>query len=337
MTINIDPVIGKLGPLEFRWYGVIMAVGVAAGLAVMSRELKRRGISPHHLMGLAILGVICGIIGARLVHVVDNFSYYLANPGKIFGGQLVGLAIYGVVGGGLIGLLIYCKWKKLPTLKVIDSTAMAFPVGQIIGRCANIINGDTWGSPTTSAWNLTYVNPNSFIPKDLLGVPTHPTPMYEQIWLVIVLGLLIWLMPRLMRVSGLPILAYAWLYSAGRFVLSFWRENNPVVWGLNEAQVIGLVVLVIAPVLGYWLVHRARRRGSEAPGGLKPGVVAATAGKAGSARGDVAKNKATAKKKAGASKTTATKKGDKSKAGGAKKTGGAKKAGGARKTPPRSR
>jgi phosphatidylglycerol:prolipoprotein diacylglycerol transferase len=272
MTIDVDPVIGKLGPLEFRWYGVIMAVGVAVGLWVMSGQLKRRGISPEHVLGIAIFGVPCGVIGARLVHIFDHLGYYIDNPGEIFGLKLVGLAIYGVVGGGLLGVLIYCRWKKLSILKVIDSTALAFPVGQIIGKCANIINGDTWGDPTSSAWNLTYTNPDSFIPQALLGVPTHPTPMYEQLWLIVVVGLLIWAMPRLIKVAGLSILAYAWLYSLGRFFISFFRANDPMLWGLVEAQIIALAVLVLAPPLAYWLIRRGRRRQQVLPTVVGDGV-----------------------------------------------------------------
>ena len=297
MTINVDPVIGKLGPLEFRWYGLIMAVAVAVALWVISRELVRRGMASHHVLGIAIFGVPFGIIGARLVHVLDHLGYYLENPGKIFGGQLVGLAIYGVVGGGLLGILIYCKWKKLSWLKVIDSIALAFPVGQIIGKCANIINGDTWGSPTGSAWNFTYTNPDSFIPADLLGVPTHPTPMYEQLWLLVMVGLLIWLMPRLMKVNGLSILTYFWLYSVGRFVISFWRVNDPLLWGLKEAQVIALVVIVLAPLVAYWLVRRARRRPPEKPGPSKTGPQKRAAAKSPAPK--PAPKKTTAQKKAG--------------------------------------
>jgi phosphatidylglycerol:prolipoprotein diacylglycerol transferase len=150
VTINIDPVVGKLGPLTFRWYGLIMAVAVIVGVWIFSRQLKRRGISPDHALGIAVIAVPCGIIGARLFHVLDNFSFYWHHPGQIFGGALVGLAIYGVIAGGIFGLVAYCRWKKLPILRVLDATAFAFPVAQMIGRCANIINGDTWGPPTKS-------------------------------------------------------------------------------------------------------------------------------------------------------------------------------------------
>lgn len=257
MTIDIDPVIGSLGPLEFRWYGIIMALALVAGLGVMAWQLKVRDIDPQHAVGIAVFGVPLGILGARLVHVLDHLGYYLENPEKIFGVRLVGLAIYGVVAGGLLGLFLYCRWRKLPTWRVLDSTALAFPVGQIIGRCANIINGDTWGSATDLPWGITYTS-SPFIDKTLLGVPTHPTPIYEQIWLLIVIVILLLTMKRLMKVDGLAIMAYAWLYSAGRFVMSFYRENEIVLWGLNEAQVIALIVLVLLPPLAYWRIRRSR-------------------------------------------------------------------------------
>jgi phosphatidylglycerol:prolipoprotein diacylglycerol transferase len=236
-----------------------MAVAIVAGVWVMSREMARRGISPNHALGVAIIGVPCGVLGARLVHVFDHLGYYWNNPGDVFGTKLVGLAIYGVVLGGLIGLIIYCRWKKLPLLRVMDCTALAFPVAQIIGKTANIINGDTWGYATDLPWGFVYTNPDSFIPDGLLGVATHPTPVYEQIWLLVIVGILLYATPRL-KVDGLAILLYFWLYSVGRFFVSFYRVNDPVVWGLREAQVIALAVIVLAPLLAYWLVRRAPRR-----------------------------------------------------------------------------
>ena len=263
MVIDIDPIIGRIGPFQFGWYGVIMALAVIAGTVLFSRALAKRGMSPNHALGIAVIAVPCGVIGARGVHILDHLGYYLQNPGEIVGTRLVGLAIYGVVAGGLVGLVIYTRWKKLPTLRVIDCTALAFPVGQIIGKCANIINGDTWGYPTDLPWGITYTNPAAFLPDDLLGVATHPTPIYEQIWLLVVVGVLIYAIPRL-KIDGLAILLYFWLYSIGRFVISFYRVNDPLVWGLREAQVIALVVIVLAPAFAFVLVRRHRKR---APGG----------------------------------------------------------------------
>jgi phosphatidylglycerol:prolipoprotein diacylglycerol transferase len=152
-------------------------------------------------------------------------------------------------------LVIYCRWKKLPILRVLDSTALAFPVGQIIGKFANIINGDTWGYPTKLPWGFTYTNPAAFLPADLHGVPTHPTPVYEQIWLLVMLGILIYVVPRL-KTPGMAFLSYVGLYSLGRFFISYYRVNNIIVLGLREAQIVALVVLVLVAPAAYFLRRR---------------------------------------------------------------------------------
>jgi phosphatidylglycerol---prolipoprotein diacylglyceryl transferase len=256
MTINIDPVIGSLGPFVFHWYGIIMAVAVIVGVWIFSRQLRRRGIDPHHALGIALIAVPCGIIGARLFSVVDNLGYYWHHPGEIFGLGLVGLAIYGVLAGGIFGLVVYCRWKKLPLLRVLDATALAFPVAQIIGRCANIINGDTWGPATSLPWGFKYVNPGSFVPKELLGVATHPTPVYEQLWLLVMLGVLLVLIPRF-KTDGMAFLSYIFLYSLGRFFISYYRVNNIILLGMREAQLLALAGIILAPVAMYLLKRRS--------------------------------------------------------------------------------
>jgi phosphatidylglycerol:prolipoprotein diacylglycerol transferase len=265
MTIDLDPIIGTLGPFKIGWYGVIMAIGIVLGLWIVSRQMKLRGIDPYHVLGVAVCALPLGIIGARLVHVLENLGYFIDHPGEILSLGMVGLAIYGVIAGSLLGAVLYSWARKLPVLRVLDCGAIAFPVAQLIGKCANIINGDTWGTPTDLPWGITYVNPYSYIPDSLLGVATHPTPVYEQIWLVVVIVVMVLNMRRLMKVDGLAILSYFWLYSLGRFVISFYRANTPILWGLKEAQVIAAAVLIVVPPLAYWLVRRATRRRAQAP------------------------------------------------------------------------
>jgi phosphatidylglycerol:prolipoprotein diacylglycerol transferase len=258
LTIDIDPVVGRLGPLTFRWYGLIMALAVIVGVWIFSRQLKRRGISSNHALGIALIAVPCGVIGARLFHVFDNFSFYWHNPGQIFGGALVGLAIYGVIAGGIFGLVIYCRWKKLPVLRVLDATALAFPWP----RCRSVREHHQRryrGPPTTS---FAYSSTRSLAP-DLLGVPTHPTPVYEQIWLLIMLGVLLYAVPRL-KIDGLAFLLYIGLYSLGRFFISYYRVNNIIFLGMREAQLFALAGIIIASVGAFILVRRARDHGVAA-------------------------------------------------------------------------
>ena len=185
ITINIDPIIGHLGP--FAAALVLADHGRRPPSWAPSSSpasCAARGSSPGHVVAMLVVVVPSAIVGARLFSVLDNWSYYSHHLLAIVKPPYVGLAIYGVLTGGLIALAIYCRVKKLPVLRVLDCLALAIPVGQIIGRCANIINGDTWGSPTRLPWGFVYTNPHALLPADLLGVPTHPTPVYEQLWLV---------------------------------------------------------------------------------------------------------------------------------------------------------
>jgi phosphatidylglycerol:prolipoprotein diacylglycerol transferase len=259
MTINIDPIIVRIGPFAPHWYGLIMMFGLLVGLLIFARGLRRRGISSDHAWGIAIFAVPRAVVGARLFSVLDNIGYFWHHPSEIVGYQIIGFAIYGVLAGGIGGLVIYCRWKKLPTLRVLDATALAFPVGQIIGRFANIINGDTWGPPTKLPWGFTYINPNALIPKNLLGIPTHPTPVYEQLWLLVMLGLLLYLVPRF-KTDGMAILSYIGLYSLGRFFISYYRVNNIIFLGMREAQLLAVAGIILVPPAMYLLKRRARAR-----------------------------------------------------------------------------
>jgi phosphatidylglycerol:prolipoprotein diacylglycerol transferase len=268
ITINIDPVFGHLGPLTLRWYGVIMAIAVIVGALVFARQLGKRGISRDHVVGMAIVAVPAGIVGARLFHILDDFGFYWHHPGQLWTLQLIGLAIYGVLTGGVLAIVVYCRRKKLPVWRVLDCLALAIPVGQIVGKCANIVNGDTWGYPTKLPWGIVYRNPNALLPTNLLGVPTQPTPIYEQLWLLVMIAILLWAMPRL-ETDGMAFLLYLDLYSFGRFFISFERVNNLLFLGLREAQLLALVVFVAVFPVAFWQRRRARAdmAGSTPAGG----------------------------------------------------------------------
>jgi phosphatidylglycerol:prolipoprotein diacylglycerol transferase len=258
ITINIDPIIGHLGPFAVRWYPLIMALGVIVGSFIFAGQLRRKGIDTGHVVPMLVVVVPSAIVGARLFSVLDNWGRYSHDLVAIVKPPYVGLAIYGVLTGGILALVIYCRVKKLPVLRVLDCLALAIPVGQIIGRCANIINGDTWGSPTHLPWGFVYENPHALLPANLLGAPTHPTPVYEQLWLVIMVAILWYAVPRL-KTDGMAILLYLGLYSFGRFFISFYRVNNIIVLGLREAQIVALVVLVAVVPAAIVLRRRSGR------------------------------------------------------------------------------
>ncbi|NLE74388.1 MAG: prolipoprotein diacylglyceryl transferase [Actinobacteria bacterium] len=258
MTISIDPIIFRLGPFEIRWYGVFITTAIVVGFAITARDAKRRGFNPQDIWMSMIWTVIGGLIGARLVHVFDNLSYYIQNPGRLFGFQVIGLAIYGALAGGAGAFVLYMRHRKLPALKLLDCGAVAMPIAQVVGKFANLINGDTWGSPTELPWGIIYTNPNTMLPNDLLGVPTHPAPIYEQLWLLLTAAVVWRVRPRL-RGDGQAIILYIILYSIGRFFISFLRVNNPIFLGLKQAQLLALGVIIVLGPLFIWLGRRGAR------------------------------------------------------------------------------
>lgn len=222
IVINIDPTIFRLGPFSLNWYALAIVLGIAAGVFVAAREAKRKGISKDEIYSFALWAVVVGIIGTRLFHVIDKINYYWANPEAIFRFWEGGLAIWGAVAGGVLTAVIYAKVRRLPLGRFFDVCTPGLLTGQIIGRLGCIVNGDAYGGPTGLPWGFIYTHPNALIPEHLQGVPTHPYPVYEMLWNLIILFLL-FKVRKLLGKDGLLFFTYVLLYSLGRFFLTFVR------------------------------------------------------------------------------------------------------------------
>ncbi len=240
IVINIDPVIFRLGHIELRWYSLAILLAVVAAVLITAHLAKKKGLAPDHIYSLSLWVLLGGIAGARLFHVIDHWEYYLNNPAQILGFQ--GLAIWGALAGGGLALIIYARTRHLSFGRLVDVIAPGLLVAQIIGRFGCIVNGDAYGGITSVPWAFIYVNPGASIPISLFGMPTHPYPVYEMIWNAIAL-LVIWRLGRHFKKDGLVFLSYLSLYSLGRFVLSFVRQENLTLWGFQQAQVIALLIL----------------------------------------------------------------------------------------------
>ncbi len=256
LVIAIDPVIVRLGPLAVRWYGLMIALAIALGVSLALREARRKGLDEEKAYATALWGVVGAIVGARLFHVVDRLDFYLQNPTLILAVQQGGLAIWGGIIGGLAGGLLYARLSRLPLLPALDAAAPGLLLGQTVGRLGCIINGDAAGGPSTLPWSFVYVHPDALAPE--LGQPTHPYPVYEMLWNALVLGLL-WRLRLRPQADGLVFLTYLSLYALGRFFLTFVRQEQVVLLGLQQAQVISLVVFLVATPLLLWRWWRLAR------------------------------------------------------------------------------
>ncbi len=257
ITIDIDPVIRQLGPFALRWYSLLVMAAVVVGVLLARREAVRRGLSTDSLLTLVLWAIPGGMVGSRLVHVIDQADIYLASPWSVFGGE--GQAIYGAILGGALAAWIGSKVHRLPIFpRLADVAAPGIPLAHYIGRLANVVNGDAAGRLTDVPWAFVYTNPNTYGPN----YPTHPSVVYEILWNMVVFAVLYRLKGRL-KPDGYLFMAYLALYSLGRFFINFTRVNDPFFLGLQQAQLLALLVLVITVPL---LVARARLVGRDTPG-----------------------------------------------------------------------
>jgi phosphatidylglycerol:prolipoprotein diacylglycerol transferase len=253
ITISINPIAFTIGSISVRWYGIMVALAILEIVLWMLWQVRRGvNLSYDTVLTAALVGIPSGLILSRLLHVVDRWSYYVQHPGEIIGAG--GLTIYGAVLGAALGIWIYSKFSEFRFAYFADVIAPAIILAQAIGRIGCTLNGCCYGIPTSLPWGVTYTHPDSLAP---LGIAVHPTQVYEIIYNLIVFGVLLALRRRL-KPDGSLFLIYLSLYSLWRVGVGFLRDGTPFLFGLHQAQVIGIVGLAITISLLAWRTRWVR-------------------------------------------------------------------------------
>lgn len=258
-TVSIDPIILPVGHFALRWYSLIVLAAVMVGLRIAGREAQRKGFPGETISDLTLWLVPAGLVGARLFHVLDHWSHeYTADPIRMFYIWEGGLAIWGAVVGGFIGLALFAWRRHLSPPCLLDAVAPGLVLGQGIGRLACVITGDAMGQPTSGPFGFAYSSPNAMVPQ--LGVYYTPTPVYELLMNLAIFALLWRLRTRSLR-DGVLFLVYLVTYAAGRLLITFWSSYQTIAFGLNQAQFVSLGALTVGlPLLVLLLRQRQGRR-----------------------------------------------------------------------------
>jgi len=267
-----------LGPLTVYWYGIILVTGMIVGGYVAAFEAKRRGENEDHVWNMLIVVVLLGIVGARLYHVFSSpaggnlgWAYYRVHPEAVFFIWDGGLGIYGAIVGGLIGILLYTYRNKLSLLRYLDIGAPALLIGQAIGRWGNWANQELYGPPTTLPWGIPIDQYHRIPPfDDLTQYPLttrfQPDFLYESLWSLVGVILLLIVGRNLAGKlkEGDLFLAYLVWYPLGRLWVEALRPDAWRIGNIPTAQIISVVLIVIAAVL---LLVRHLKRPTLKPAG----------------------------------------------------------------------
>ena len=251
-SMDINSTMFAIGSFEVKWYGFLIGMGFLLAFAYGLWQAPRFGVNRGKIIDVAIVGLVCGIIGARLYYVIFYpGDKYWNDPVQIFFIHEGGLGIYGGIIGGLGGGAIMCKIRKVKILPMLDLTMLGFLIGQCIGRWGNFINQEAFGAPTNLPWGMQSVNTGN--------VPVHPCFFYESLWCAIGFVLLHFFTQKLRKYDGQTFLLYVIWYGAGRFFIEALRTDSLYFPGLpiKISQLVALVSIAAAIVL--LIVFRNRR------------------------------------------------------------------------------
>ncbi|OMF97653.1 prolipoprotein diacylglyceryl transferase [Paenibacillus sp. FSL R7-0273] len=224
----LNPVAFSVGPIPVHWYGIIIGIGALLGLMLVIREGRRFGIGKEFFYDLVLIGFPSAIVGARIYYVAFEWDSYKNNLAEIFMIWHGGIAIYGALIGAVIAAVIYTKRKGYNFWRIADICAPGLITGQMIGRWGNFVNQEAHGGPVSQEFLDSKLQLPSFLVKQMYidGQYYHPTFLYESLWSLAGLILLLFLRRRHFLKAGELFMGYFIWYSIGRFYVEGVRTDS---------------------------------------------------------------------------------------------------------------
>ncbi|MEA4966292.1 MAG: prolipoprotein diacylglyceryl transferase [Oscillospiraceae bacterium] len=241
LSLNLPSVALNLFGKDIFWYGIIIACGFVAAYLYMNARAPRFGLTQDNLLDMVLWAVPFGIIGARIYYCVFYWDLYRADPISCLYIWEGGLAIYGAVIGGVIGVALCGKIRKLPIPVLLDLASFGVLIGQIFGRWGNFFNQEAHGGETTSFLRM------GLLDSDGVVRYYHPTFLYESVWnLVGLIGL--HLISKKRKFDGQMFLLYLFWYGLGRVWIEGMRTDSLYLFstGIRVSQLLAAICVVAA-------------------------------------------------------------------------------------------
>jgi phosphatidylglycerol---prolipoprotein diacylglyceryl transferase len=259
---DIDPVAFAIGPFAIRWYALAYIAGLFGGLMYAKRLAARdaswgaiRRPSPVELDDLLLWATLGVILGGRLAYVFFyQPGYFLSKPLEALAIWSGGMSFHGGLAGAAFAMWVFARVKRLPVLSLFDLVATVAPLGLMLGRIANFINGELWGRATDVSWAIIFPNGGP--------IPRHPSQLYEAategLLLLIVLAVLVRKVGY--HRPGFITGVFGAGYALSRIFCEFFREPDPQLGFLfGGFATMGMLLSLPMLAIGLWLIARAPR------------------------------------------------------------------------------
>ena len=256
----------SIGGFEIAFYGIIIGIGMLAGICIAQSDARRRGQNPELYLDFALYAIIFSIIGARLYYVIFDWELYRDDLIQIFNLRGGGLAIYGGIIGAVLTLIVFTKVRKVSFFSMADTGCIGLVTGQIIGRWGNFFNCEAFGGYTDSLLamrlKLSLVNP-SMVSEELLKhkivregveyIQVHPTFLYESLWNLGVLVFLLWYRKK-KKFDGEILWMYLLGYGLGRAWIEGLRTDQLLFFGtgIPVSQALSMILVIVAAAVIIW-------------------------------------------------------------------------------------
>lgn len=247
INVTVNPTAFSIGGRAFAWYGILIAVGFLLAFLYVLKSCKRFHMDEDKLTDAISVGILGGIVGARLYYVLfDASSEFIKNPASVFYVWNGGLGIYGGIIGGLLCAALMAKHHKVSVPAVLDLGSLGFLIGQSVGRWGNFMNQEAFGTATDLPWRMVSENTSNV---STTGV--HPCFLYESLWCLLGFILLHFFSRKFRRYDGQVFLLYSLWYGVGRFFIEGLRTDSLLTpyFPLRISQVVAAAAVVVSVIL----------------------------------------------------------------------------------------